>query len=201
MANLDMKKITIPLSYFYIGATTLVPASSDVKAGTLIELDSKGVPTVPGWMYIGATIGQGTWEYTRDVIELAVEQVSGIPDGGLIYNNEGLNMTIPIAQLEYDKLQRALMADMYTAGTGKVLTLGGKTEPETFSVLLVAEHRAGKGLFHQFCIYKAINGQGVTFNFSKADAMTFEMQCRGLVDAGRDKGDQLGYVYLAPIAA
>lgn len=206
---IKMQEIAIPLSEFYIGATTLVPTSTEIKAGTIVELDTKGVPVAVGWKNVGATIGEGSMEFTRDTIELEVEQVSGIPDGGIIFNNEGLTMTIPVAQLAYANLQQALQADAYdaafeapaTVSPGKILTIGGKTEPATFSVLLVAEHRAGKGIFHQFCIYKCISAEGTTLSFSKADAMTYEIQCRGLLDASRDKGDQLGYYYIANIPA
>lgn len=195
-----MQEIALPLSEFYVGATTLVPTSAQVKAGTFIAMDSKGVPTDTGWFHIGATIGEGAWEYSRDTIELEIEQVSGIPEGGILYNNDGLTLTIPIAQLSYDRLMRALQADAYVATGGHIITIGGKTEPETFSVLLVAEHRAGNGIFHQFCIYKAMSSEGVSLSFSKADGMTYEMNCRGLIDTSRDKGDQLGYAYLQDIA-
>lgn len=206
---IKMQEIAIPLSEFYIGATTLVPTSAEIKAGRIAELDAKGVPVAVGWKNVGATIGEGSMEFTRDTIELEVEQVSGIPEGGIIFNNEGVTMTIPVAQLAYANLQQAMQADAYdaaftapaTVSPGKILTIGGKTEPTTFSVLLVAEHRAGKGIFHQFCIYKCISAEGTTLSFSKADAMTYEIQCRGLLDASRDKGDQLGYYYIANIPA
>lgn len=206
---IKMQEIAIPLSEFYIGATTLVPTSTEVKAGTRIELDAKGVPTAVGWKNVGATIGEGSWEFSRDTIELEIEQVSGIPDGGIIYNNDSLTLTIPVAQMTADNLDRALQGDVYaaaftapaTVSPGKIVTLGGKSDPETFSVLLIAEHRAGKGIYHQFCMYKCISSEGTTLSFSKADATTFEIQCRGLIDVSRDKGDQLGYCYIADIPA
>lgn len=195
-----MSEIAIPLSEFYIGDTALVPTSVEVQAGTAIDIDASGVPTDGGWEHIGATIGEGTWEFTRDTIELEIEQVSGIPEGGIIYNNDSLTLTIPIAQLAYEKLQRALQADAYTGTGGTILTVGGKTDPEQFSVLLIAEHRAGNAIFHQFVIYKAINAEGVSLSFSKADGMTYEMSCRGLIDFVRPKGDQLGFAFISDIA-
>ena len=201
MATLKMDEIAIPLSEFYIGTTDLVPDSAEVKAGTSIALDSFGVPTDAGWVNVGATIGEGTWEYSRDTIELEIEQVSGIPADGIIYNNDSLTLTVPIAQLVYENLNRALQGDSYSATGGNIITVGGKTEPEMFSVLLVAEHRAGNGAFHQFVIYKAISAEGTSLSFSKADAMTYEMSCRGLADIDRDKGDQLGFAFIADIGA
>lgn len=196
-----MDEIAIPLSEFYIGATTLVPDSAAVKTGTVIDVDEYGVPTDAGWVNVGATIGEGAWEFTRDTIELEIEQVSGVPADGIIYNNDSLTLTIPIAQMTYENLNRALQGDSYTSTGGTTVTVGGKTEPEMFSVLLVAEHRAGKGVFHQFVIYKAISAEGTSLSFSKADAMTYEMSCRGLIDIERDKGDQLGFAFIADIPA
>jgi len=195
----NMGEIAIPLSEFYIGDGTLLPTHAEIESGTVVDLESDGVPTNTDWEHIGATIGEGTWEYTRDTIELEIQQVSGIPDGGILYNNDSATMTIPIAQLHYLKLQRALQADAYATTGGNILTVGGKVEPDVFSVLLVAEHRSGAGIFHQFVIYKAINAEGVSLSFSKADGMTYEMSCRGLVDATRPKGDQIGYAFIADI--
>ena len=194
-----MDEIAIPLSEFYVGVTTLVPDSAAVKSGTVIDVDAYGVPTDGGWMHIGATIGEGTWEYSRDTIELEIEQVSGIPADGIIYNNDSVTLTIPIAQLEYTRLERATQGDSYSGTGGSIVTVGGKTEPEMFSVCLIAEHRAGKGVFHQFVIYKAISSEGTSLSFSKADAMTYEMTCRGLIDIDRDKGDQLGFAFIAEV--
>lgn len=194
-----MDEIAIPLSEFYLGDTSLSPTSTEVKAGTIIDVDSYGVPTDAGWFHIGATIGEGTWEFTRDTIELEIEQVSGVPADGIIYNNDSLTLTIPIAQLEYERLQRATQGDTYSTTGGNIITLGGKTEPEMYSVLLIADHRAGSGIYHQFLIYKAISAEGTSLSFSKADGMTYEMSCRGLIDMERDKGDQLGMAFIAEV--
>ena len=42
-------------------------------------------------------------------------------------------------------------------------------------------------------------GEMLKLSFSKADGMTYEMSCRGLLDIGRDKGDQVGYAHIDDI--
>jgi len=188
MATLT-RNIAIPLSNFYVDVP--VPAT-----GTKVTL-TNGVPT--GGVHIGATIGEGVWEYTRDTIELDLEQYSSIPDGGIIFNNESLTMTVPIAEMTKDKLARTVTGDIVSVDGGHLVTLGGKTEPEAFSILLVAEHRAGSGIFHYFMVYNAISQEGVSLSFSKADGMTYEMSCRGLTMMDRSAGDQLGHAFIAEV--
>ncbi|MCP3685466.1 MAG: hypothetical protein GY861_22670 [bacterium] len=188
MATL-VKNIAIPLSNFYVDVP--VPAT-----GTKLTITA-GVPA--GGTHIGSTIGEGTWEYARDTIELDLEQYTSIPDGGLIYNNESLTVTIPIAELTKDKLAKAITGEIVAVDGGHLVTIGGKTEPETFSVVLVAEHRAGSGIYHYFMVYKSISQEGVSLSFSKADGQTYEMSCRGMADMARPAGDQLGHAFIATI--
>jgi len=197
---INMNQVAIPLSYFYLSTdVTACPTSTEVDAGGLIELDASGVPTDPRWVDVGATIGEGSLEFTKDTIELSIEQVSGIPKGGILFDNDSVTLTIPMAQQTGENMRNALQGDLIETTGGKTITVGGKTTPTPFACLLVAEHRAGSGIFHQYCVYYCINQEGVTLSFSKADAMTYEMSVRGLVDPDRRKGDQLAYYHIADV--
>lgn len=161
--------ITIPISEIYIGDTSLLPTPEEVQEGRGIILDEHGVPVNPQWLHIGGTCGEGTW------IEVYT-QING-----------SLTVTVPISQIIYERLQRALVSENDYADAGRIIPLMGCTEPEIFSMIFISSSQ-------QYVIYKCLTQEGTALSFRKLEDKLLEMTVRGLYDLIRPQGDQLCYI-------
>jgi len=181
--SIEIQNVIIPLSNFYI-ATNIT---------TSVLLDTDGSP-VGSWHHVGATIGEGVYEYSREIVSLDLEGETSRITGGTFYGSENLRVTVPVAEVTHTNMLYAL-----PNASGTVITLGGDTRTFERSVLLVAEHRAGAGTFHYFLIYRAIVEDTVSFSFSKSDATVVEITFSGVLDISRARGDRLGRVELTSV--
>ena len=181
MSDINLQNITIPLSYFYI---------KDTAGSKTVQLDSEGVAS--GWTSLGATIGEGRFEYSRQLGSLELEGYSSPISGGTYYENESATITVPLAELTYNNV---LSITQSSQGP----YFGGETTTHETQVLCVTEHRAGSGDFHYFQLFQAVLESSLSLSFSKSSPTVYEVTFRGLLDITQPQGKQLGRIDIATI--
>jgi len=185
--SINLDQVIIPLSYFYIRKSPTVFQNISV-AGTT------GIPD-GDWHDLGATIGEGRFEYSRNLGMLELEGYSAPIKGGTYYDNETAAITVPLAELSYNNLYMILHPSSGNY-TGHDIHFGGETSTQEFQVVCVVEARAGNSRFHWFCLYNAVLETTLSLQFSKSSPTVYEVTFRAVLDIERNSGQQLGKLHI-----
>jgi len=184
----DLQNIIIPLSYFYIRESPTYFTDISVDQST-------GWPSTIGgiWTDVGATIGEGRFEYSRSLGMLELEGYSAPIKCGTYYQNETASITVPLAEVSYDNLYRIIHSP---ETSGEDIYFGGDTRTKDYQVLCVVESRAGNGKFHYFALFNAVLESTLSLSFSKSAPTTYEVTFRSVLDITQDPGKQFGKIHI-----
>lgn len=191
--NLDGSKIILGPGYLW--ADVAVPS-----AGARLTLDTDGTPDAtanPDAKNLGLTRGGATVEFGLETQDFGSDELTSPHFSQII--GSPVSIKAELLQLtDFANVMKYVMPQgSYSTASGyKQITFGGKTSITTYSFALIANDVADATKQVIVHLYKAYNKSPFSFNITRKDQSSAQIELVGLSIATRAANDQTGNFWI-----